>query len=62
MMTMIKYLTFIFISLLFLSCAKIADDQEVDWNELIINCIPSEYEIKEFSYCDTSITYNPSFI
>jgi len=57
-----KYLIFVFISFFFLSCEKIANDQEVDWNELIVNCIPSEYEIKEFSYCDTSINYNPSFV
>jgi hypothetical protein len=59
---MMKYLTFILITLFFLSCAKIADDREVDWNDLIVNCVPSEYEIKEFSYCDTTINYNPSFI
>lgn len=59
---MMKYLIFVFISFFFLSCEKIANDQEVDWNELIINCIPSDYEIKEFSYCDSSINYNPSFV
>jgi hypothetical protein len=61
-MSMMRYLIFIFISVFILSCAKIADDQEVDWNELIINCDPSEYEINEFSYCDTMVDYNPSFI
>lgn len=59
---MIRYLICISISFLIISCSKIAGDQEVDWNELIINCDPSDYEINEFSFCDTAVVYNPSFI
>ena len=59
---MVKFLVLIVIITLVISCGEITGDDPVDWNELLVNCIPSEYEIKEFSSCDSSISYNPSFI
>jgi hypothetical protein len=46
---------------LLVACSDNTDDP-VDWHELIVNCIPSEYELSDFTYCDSTVNYNPSFI
>jgi hypothetical protein len=57
-----KFFILILVLAFIMSCGRITGDDPVDWHELIVNCIPSEYPIKEYTYCDTSINFNPSFI
>jgi hypothetical protein len=59
---MVKFFIIVLGLAFIMSCGRISGDDPVDWQELIVNCIPSEYPIKEYTYCDSSINFNPSFI
>lgn len=55
---MARFSFFIVISLFFTGCVK---DKEIDWEELIINCEPSEFGLIEKYSCDSSLNYDPTF-